>query len=74
MENRGLIVRRGFWRLAPLWLPAGVVAAVVGFVAEAVRASEPVPLVTMAPMMAASLVLVAPCGLPLALAPTGLAP
>ena len=57
MENRGSIGWRGFWLLA------GVVAmAVMRFGAEDGRAGEPVLL----PMMAASLVLAAPCGLPLA--------
>ena len=61
MENRGSIGWRGFWLLA------GVVAmAVMCFGAEDGRAGEPVLLLTMAPMMAASLVPVAPCGLRLA--------
>lgn len=55
--------RYGFWMLALLWLPAGVVAtAVVRFVPEA----GPMWLATL-PMMLVSLVPVAPCGLPLAL-------
>ena len=53
--------RRGFWALALLWLPVGVVAtAVVRFGAE--------PGFWMSiPMAAGSLIPVAPCGLPLAL-------
>ena len=59
----------GILAVALLWLPAGVVAmAVMRFRAEAGPAGEPVPLLTMAPRMAASLAPVAPCGLPLALA------
>ena len=55
MENWGSIGWRGFWLLA------GVVAmAVMCFGAEDGRAGEPVLLLTMAPMMAASLVPVAP--------------
>ena len=52
---------RGFWALALLWLPAGVVAtALVRFGAE--------PGFWMSlPMQLGSLVPVAPCGLPLAL-------
>ena len=54
-------MRRGFWALALLWLPVGVVAsAVVRFGAESAM--------WMSMLMAAgSLVPVAPCGLPLAL-------
>lgn len=58
-----MLRRRGFWMLALLWLPAGVVAtAVVRFAPEA----GPMWLATL-PMMLVSLVPVAPCGLPLAL-------
>ena len=36
MDDQGLIKRRGFWLLALLWLPAGVVAtAAVRFAPEA---------------------------------------
>ena len=30
MDDQGLIKRRGFWLLALLWLPAGVVATAAG--------------------------------------------
>ena len=65
MQDRGLIGRRGFWPLALLWLPAGVAAqAAVRFApgtGDAPGAWLP------ALMGAGSLLLVAPCGLPLAL-------
>ena len=61
MDRQELIVRRGFWALALLWLPAGLVAtAVVRF------APEPAMWMSML-ASAGSLVPVAPCGLPLAL-------
>ena len=64
MDDQGLIKRRGFWLLALLWLPAGVVAtAAVRFAPE----MEPGMWLWMALMWAGSLVPVAPCGLPLAL-------
>ncbi len=64
MDDQGLIKRRGFWLLALLWLPAGVVAtAAVRFAPEV----EPRMWLWMALMWAGSLVPVAPCGLPLAL-------
>ena len=57
-----------FWALALLWLPAGVVAtAVVRFRADGGPAAEPAMWLATVPMMAVSLALVAPCGLPLAL-------
>ncbi len=64
MDRRAWIVRYGFWPLALLWLPAGVVAlaamrfgtAVVAF-ADSGEALEGLGL----------LVFVFPCGLPLAL-------
>ena len=57
-----------FWALALLWLPAGVVAsAVVRFGVHPGPAGEPGAVLALLPMMAASLVPVAPCGLPLAL-------
>ena len=61
------MARRGFWALAVLWLPAGVVAqAAIRFGAEAgapwTRDMGPGLL-----MAVGSLALVAPCGLPLAL-------
>ena len=68
MEVHGLFNGRGFWALALLWLPAGVVAqALVRFLPETgIQADAGLP-AAMLPMLAASLVLVAPCGLPLAL-------
>lgn len=60
MGIREFIERRGFWPLALLWLPAGVVAqAAVRFAPEAVPAPEPAMWLPLIP--------VAPCGLPLAL-------
>ena len=57
-----------FWALALLWLPAGVVAtAVVRFGADVGTAAEPAIWLVTVPMIAGSLVPVAPCGLPLAL-------
>ena len=66
MEERGWIARHGFWLLALLWLPAGVVAqAAVRFGPE--PAGSPGAWLAGLAMAAGSLVLVAPCGLPLAL-------
>ena len=68
MEDRGIFNGHGFWPLALLWLPAGVVAqALVRFLPETGPQAEPGLLLTMLPMLVGSLVLVAPCGLPLAL-------
>ena len=68
MDNRGFIVRRGFWPLAWLWLPAGVVAsAAVRFGPDAGRMQDPGPWLASMPTMAGSLVPVALYGLPLAL-------
>ena len=62
MEGRGWIGRHGFWPLALLWLPAGIaVQAAVRFPPGDTRLW---PAVLTA---AGSLLLVAPCGLPLAL-------
>ena len=67
MDNRGFIGRRGFWPLALLWLPVGVVAqTVVRFGGVSGAAAEPGTWLATVPMMAGSLVLVALCGLPLA--------
>ena len=61
MDRQELIGRRGFWALALLWLPAGVVAsAVVRFGTESATWMSML-------MSAGSLAPVAPCGLPLAL-------
>ena len=63
MDKRGLIERCGFWAPAFLWLPAGLVAfAVLRF------RPDPTTWESMLLMWAGSLVAVAPCGLPLALA------
>ena len=68
MNERGFIRRHGFWPLALLWLPAGVLGtAPVGFGHEAVPSAEPAMWVPMVLMAAPSLIVVAPCGLPLAL-------
>ena len=66
MEEREIIRRRGFWALALLWLPAGVLAtAVVRFLPG--PGDAPGAWLEMLLAGAGSLV-VAPCGLPLALA------
>ena len=68
MEDRGIFNGRGFWVLALLWLPAGVVAqALVRFLPETGTHADSGLSPAMLPMLAGSLVLVAPCGLPLAL-------
>ena len=69
MDDRGVIVGGRFWLLALLWLPAGVMAtAALRRPLEEGLAVDfgigPTPALT----AAGSLVLVAPCGLPLALA------
>ena len=68
MNERGFIRRHGFWPLALLWLPVGVVAtAAIRFEQEAGPSAEPGMWVAMVLMAAPSLIIVAPCGLPLAL-------
>ena len=68
MEDRGLFKGLGFWTLALLWLPAGVVAqALVRLIPETGPQSDPGLSAAMLPMLAGSLVVVVPCGLPLAL-------
>ena len=68
MEDRGIFNGRGFLVLALLWLPAGVVAqALVRFLPETGPPADAGLSPAMLPMLAGSLVLVAPCGLPLAL-------
>ena len=69
MDDRGVIAGGRFWLLALLWLPAGVMAAAAlrrpleeGL--AAVTGIGPTTALT----AAGSLVLIAPCGLPLALA------
>ena len=69
MEERPWIVRRGFWLLALLWLPAGVVLqAAARFLPEVDAPAEPGMCVATALMAGSSLAVLAPCGLPLALA------
>ena len=59
----------GFWVLAFLWLPAGVVATgALRFAGGAAPSPEPAMWLTAAIMSVQSLLFVAPCGLPLALA------
>ena len=68
MAGREGTGRWRFWALALLWLPAGLVAqAVVRFGTDFGPAAEPGVWLATVPMMAGSLVPVAPCGLPLAL-------
>ena len=68
MDTRELIRRRGFWSLALLWLPAGVMAtAVVRFCPGTGGPQPPGPWVMGILMAVPSLVFVVPCGLPLAL-------
>ena len=68
MAKRARTGRRRFWALALSWLPAGVaVQALVRFGAASGPAVEPGMWLATVPMMAASLIPLAPCGLPLAL-------
>ena len=68
MEAHGLFSGRGFWALALLWLPAGVVAqALVRFGPETGAQAGAGQSAAMLPMLTGSLVVVAFCGLPLAL-------
>ena len=61
------MVRHGFWPLALLWLPAGMAAqAAVRFVPAGGPPSDPYPWPE-ALVAVGSLILIAPCGLPLAL-------
>ncbi len=56
MDDQGLIKRRGFWLLALLWLPAGVVTtAAVHFAPEAEPEVEPRMWLSMLLMSTASL-------------------
>ncbi len=64
MDGRNRLARRGFWPLALLWLPAGVVAqAVLRFGASAGALADSGAAVS----ALGSLILLVPCGLPLAL-------
>ena len=68
MARRESTSRWPFWALVLLWLPAGVVAtAAVRFGVDGGPAAEPGMWLATVPMMAGSLVPVAPCRLPLAL-------
>ena len=68
MARRDRKGRWRFWGLALLWLPAGVVGqAIVRFGTDTGPPAEPGMWLATVPMMAVSLVPVAPCGLPLAL-------
>ncbi|MCY4427017.1 MAG: hypothetical protein OXC05_08300 [Halieaceae bacterium] len=66
MEDRGIFNGRGFWVLALLWLPAGVVAQSVARLAPGLSEAPGAWLPGLL-MGVGSLVFVAPCGLPLAL-------
>ena len=69
MEKGKTLAKIGFWVLGLLWLPAGIMAtAAVRFLPDAGTSTEPAMWVTVAVMSVQSLVFVAPCGLPLALA------
>ena len=61
MGKQELNRRGGFWALALLWLPAGMVATVI------VRFGAEPAIWAQMPMAMVSLIPVAPCGLPLAL-------
>ena len=67
METRGFIERRGFWLLALLWLPSGVMATAAVRFGPGTGSAPPGMWVMAMVMSAGSLVFVAPCGLPLAL-------
>ena len=68
MDGRGWIGRHGFWPLALLWLPAGVVAqAAVRFGPDALAAGTLGPWLAAMAMGGLSLAPLVPCGLPLAL-------
>ena len=59
---------RGFWALALLWLPTGLMASTGLRFLPGMLSAPPVEMwVTMAVMALQSLIFVAPCGLPLAL-------
>ena len=66
MEDRGIFKGRRFWALALLWLPVGVVAQALVRFAPGLVDGPGGGLFDLL-MGAGSLVLVAPCGLPLAL-------
>ena len=67
MGHRVIPERWRFWLLAFLWLPVGVAATAAIRFAPGAGAAEAVMWLPMFLMSVASLVIVAPCGLPLAL-------
>ena len=67
MGQRAIPERWRFWLLALLWLPVGVAATAAIRFAPGAGAAEAVMGLPMFLMLVASLVVVAPCGLPLAL-------
>ena len=68
MDGRGWIERHGFWPLALLWLPAGIVAqAAVRFGPDALAAGTLGSWLAAMAMEGLSLAPLVPCGLPLAL-------
>ena len=67
MGQRAIPERWRFWLLALLWLPVGVAATAAIRFAPGAGAAEAVMWLPMFLMLVASLVVVAPCGLPLAL-------
>ena len=69
MEKGRKLANIGFWALGLLWLPVGIMAtAAVRFPSGAGPSTDPAMWITVAVMSVQSLVFVAPCGLPLALA------
>ena len=69
MNERESTKRRGFWPLALLWLPVGVVTTTAfRFMPERTPSEMTGMWLQMVLMAAPSLIVVAPCGLPLALA------
>lgn len=67
MEDRDPGERRRFWLLALLWLPVGVAATATFRFAPGAGGGEPVVWLPALLMSVPALVVVAPCGLPLAL-------
>ncbi len=68
MDERGWIARHGFWPLALLWLPAGIVAQAAARFGPATDGPPDAAMWAATVLMAvSSLVVAAPCGLPLAL-------
>ena len=69
MNERGSTRRRGFWPLALLWLPVGVVTTMAfRFMPEMMPSEMTGMWLPMVMAAAPSLIVVGPCGLPLALA------